>query len=233
MDMAFRKNCTGFNIFNAAYILAGMSKRNTASRQTLDHMRTFFCILLLSFIFTKNVFSQDGQELKAFKVDLGLGTSVQSLELKGIVLYIEPSYTFSSRFKTGIRFEEAALNMDNIGSGAVTLDYYYFRNESLRLFAGGGFSHYNISHSGGCGDPAMYPMQITSTKNSGAIARIGFEAAHFRFGIEYNFVPSTYLISTLADGQNLSTVQYRNNYFALKIGMCIGGGKKKPKYGAP
>jgi hypothetical protein len=195
-------------------------------------MRIYICILLFSFIFTKNAFSQNGQELKAFKVDMGIGASVQSFKLTSLVLYIEPSYTFYGRFKAGVRFEESTLNMNNIGSSAVTFDYYYFKNDGIRLFAGVGFSRYDISHSGGCGSP-MYPMQITSTKNSGGIARIGFEAAHFRFGMEYNFVPSTYLISMGADGQNQSTFQYRNNYLALKIGICIGGGKKKPKYGTP
>jgi hypothetical protein len=57
--------------------------------------------------------------------------------------------------------------------------------------------------------------------------RIGVESNHFRFGMEYNFVPATYVTAVGATEQNSSTVIYKNNYFALKVGILIGGGKKR------
>jgi hypothetical protein len=156
-----------------------------------------------------------------------MGVSVQPSELNGLLFYIEPSYTFAGKYKSGIRLEEAVLNMKYIGSSALTFDYYFFNGASIRLFAGSGYSHYNTTSSGGC-DPGPSTTQIIrSTKNSGGLVRIGLDLNHFHLGLEYNFVPSTYVTAIGSDAQNSPTVIYKNNYLALKIGVNIGGGKKK------
>jgi hypothetical protein len=191
-------------------------------------MRKFASLCIISLILSKNVCAQANEVYKPFKIDMGIGTTFQSFELSGFLLYMEPGYTFKGLFKTGMRFEEAVLSMKNIGSVALTFDYYFVRHSGLRLFAGGGFSHYNTSASGGC-DPGPNATQITrNSKSSGGLVRIGMEFNHLRFGMEYNMVPSTYVTASGPGDQNGSTVVYKNNYFALKIAMAIGGGKKMP-----
>jgi hypothetical protein len=190
-------------------------------------MRKYICISLTCLIFSNIATAQSVQIYKPFKVDIGLGTTIENSKLNGLLFYVEPSYTFAEKFSTGIRFEQAMLTMKYIGSSALTFDYYFFNGRGIRMFAGGGYSYYNTTSSGGC-DPGPSTTQIIrSTKNSGGLVRIGFDLNHFHLGLEYNFVPSTYVTAIGSDAQNSPTVIYKNNYFALKIGINIGGGKKK------
>ena len=159
---------------------------------------------------------------------MGIGTTFQSFKSDGFLVYIEPSYTFAGRFKTGIRLEEAVLNMKNIASTALTFDYYYVSHSGLRLFAGGGYSRYNTSASGGCDPGPTTTHFIRSTKSAGGLVRIGIEFNHLRLGMEYNMVPSTYFTASGSGDQTGTMVVYKNNYFALKIGISVGGSKKKP-----
>jgi hypothetical protein len=189
-------------------------------------MRKYSCCFIFSLIFSQITRAQDSLEYKPIKVDMGFGNTFQSNKFDGYLLYLEPSYTFAGKYKTGIRLEYAILNMNNIGSTALTFDYYYVRHSGLRLFAGGGFAHYNITSSGRC-DPGPETEQTTSyTKSAGAMVRIGLEFNHLRFGMEYNMVPSTYMTVSGSGYQIGSTTIYKNSYFALKIGVSVGGGKK-------
>src|ERR1700693_1320169 len=135
-------------------------------------MRKYICISLTCLIFSNITTAQSGQIYKPFKVDIGIGTTIQSAQLNGLLFYMEPSYTFAEKFTTGIRFEQAILSMKNIGSSALTFDYYFFDRHNFRVFAGGGYSYYNTTSSGGC-DPGPTTTQIIrSTKNSGGLVRI-------------------------------------------------------------
>jgi len=190
-------------------------------------MRKHACILLVSLLFSKITNAQIEPLYKPFKIDIGLGITGQPFDMSGFLFYVEPSFTFGNRFKPGLRFEYAILDMKNIGSSALTFDYYFITTHRFRLFAGGGYSYYSTSSSGGC-DPGPSTTQIIrSTKNSGGPVRIGFDLDHFHLGLEYNIVPSTFVTAIGSDAQNSPTVIYKNNYFALKIGVNIGGGKKK------
>ena len=177
--------------------------------------------------FAKITAAQANQDFKPFKVDIGLGGAAQPYQPGGLLIYMEPSYSFTDYFKTGIRLEQAILSMKDIGSSALTFDYYFTNNDVFRPFAGGGFGYYNTSAYGGC-DPGPTTIKtVRNTKNSGAFLRTGFEVGHFRLGIEYDFVPSTYVSAVNAEGHATSTVIYKNGYFGFKAGICIGGGRKK------
>ncbi len=190
-------------------------------------MRKYTCVLVASLIFSKMATAQLSQTYIPFKVDLGIGTTGQPFDVSGFLFYVEPSYTFANRFKSGLRFEYAILSMKNIGSSALTFDYYFATVHQLRLFAGGGYSLYTTSSNGGCGTGPATTQNYSTTKKPGALARIGFDWDHFHLGMEYNFVPSTYVTANGNDVQNSPTVVYKNNYFALKLGVSIGGGKKR------
>jgi hypothetical protein len=191
-------------------------------------MRKYASFFIISLIISKTSSAQAIQEYKPFKIDMGIGTTFPSFKSDGFLLYIEPAYTFAGLFKTGIRLEEAVMNMKNIASTALTFDYYYVSHSGLRLFAGGGFSRYNTSPSGGCDPGPTTTHFTTSTKSAGGFARIGIEFHHLRLGMEYNMVPSNYVTVSGSGDQTGTTVVYKNNYFAMKIGISIGGGKKMP-----
>lgn len=189
-------------------------------------MRNYTCILAASLIFSKITTAQISQIYKPFKIDIGMGTTGLPFDANGFLLYTEPSFTFADKYKPGLRFEYAILSMKNIGSSALTFDYYFVTIHRLHLFAGGGYSLYTTSSAGGC-DPGPTTTEIIrSTGKSGGLARIGFNWDHFHLSLEYNFVPSTYVAAIGNDAQNSPTVVYKNNYFALKLGVSIGGGKK-------
>ncbi len=184
-------------------------------------MRKYACILIVALIFSKMTTAQVGQVYKPFKVDIGMGIT------GGFLFYAESSYTLEDKFKTGLRFEDAVLSMKNIGSSALTFDYYFITTHRVRFFAGGGYGLYTTLFSGGCGTGPATTKNYTTTKKSGALARLGFDAEHFHLSVEYNFVPSTYYNTVSNADQNASTVLYKNSYFSLKLGVSIGGGKKR------
>ena len=186
-------------------------------------MRKYACILIAGLIFSKITTAQVGQIYKPFKIDVGLGPAGQPFDANGFLLYAEPSFTFADRYKPGLRFEYAILSMKDIGSSALTFDYYFLTTHRLRLFAGGGYSLYTTSSNGGC-DPGPSTTEIVrSTGKSGGLARLGFDWHHFHLSMEYNFVPSTYVTAIGNDAQNSPTIVYENNYFALKLGVSIWG----------
>src|SRR5271154_34082 len=113
-------------------------------------MRKYICISLICLLFSKITSAQVGPIYKPFKIDLGIGTAGQPFNASGIVLYAEPSFTIAERFKPGLRFEFAMLSMKDIGSSALTFDYYFLNKKNFRIFAGGGYSYYATSSSGGC-----------------------------------------------------------------------------------
>lgn len=181
----------------------------------------------MSMAFAKITTAQSNQFFNPFKVDIGFGVAAQPSQPDGLLIYMEPNYSFSDYFKAGIRLEEAILSMKDIGSSALTFDYYFTNNHAFRPFAGGGFGYYTTSAYGGC-DPGPTTIKtVRKTKNSGAFLRTGFEVGHFRLGIEYDFVPTTYVSAVDAEGHATSTVIYKNGYFGFKAGICIGGGRKK------
>jgi hypothetical protein len=190
-------------------------------------MRKYLLFLITCMGFAKMTIAQNAQFFKPFKVDIGFGATVQPSQPAGFLGFIEPSYCFAGRFKTGVRLEQVHLSMKDIGSTALTVDYYFTASPAFRLFAGGGYGYYHTSSSGGCDPGPTTTKTVRSTGNSGAVLRTGFEISHFRFGIEYNFVPSSYVSAVDANGHASSTVVYRNGYFGLKAGVSIGGGKRK------
>jgi outer membrane protein W len=166
---------------------------------------------------------------KKFKVDVSLGYTVPTgsspgANFSGGVLFaIEPKYAPIDPLAIGIRFEEAAIvheynnnnsNNSNQSNGIGNLSMlatgdYYFTNTGFRPFIGAGagvFVVENVDSSYINGNSTTIP----TASRFGFMVRGGFEASHFRLGIEYNIV-----------GLNAS-------YLGLKVGVCIGGGRKNP-----
>ena len=179
--------------------------------------KLFTCFLLIT-IFQFAKAQNDGENtFKKFKVDLSLGYAVPqgSATKGGVIVVIEPKYAVMPELSVGIRMETAALasidasgnsgNVRVLGSYLATGDYY-FSNNKFRPFGGIGAGLYNsASATFSQGTSTVY---IPATSQFGVMARAGFEYGHLRLGVEYNFL------------------KQKAGYLGLKLGVCIGGGRK-------
>ena len=170
-----------------------------------------------------------GRVFKKFKVDISLGYAVPQgspagSDYNGGALFaIEPKYALTDQLAIGFRMEAAATvheynnNNSNQSNGKANTSYlltgdYYFSNKSFRPFAGAGagiFTFANFDSSTNLTTPESIESSIPVNSKFGFMARAGFEASHFRLGIEYNFVGSG------------------ASYLGIKVGAFIGGGRKK------
>ena len=156
--------------------------------------------------------AQTGERIfKKFKVDLSIGyaipeASIGADAIVGVVVAIEPKYSVIDQISVGLRMEAALMagidkdrkkgGLTASGSYLVTGDYY-FSNNKLRPFAGLGAGVF--TNSDGISDV---------NSKFGLMTRAGIEYSHLCLGFEYNFVPD------------------KAGYLSLKIGVCIGGGRK-------
>ena len=167
---------------------------------------------------------------KKFKVDVSLGYTVPTSSTPGanfnggILIAIEPKYAVIDPLAIGLRFEEAVIvhaytnnnsNNSNPSNGVGNISFlatgdYYFTNTGFRPFAGAGAGVYVVENVDSSYINGTNTGPVPTTARFGFMARAGFEASHFRLGIEYNIV-----------GANAS-------YLGLKVGVCIGGGRKQP-----
>jgi outer membrane protein W len=193
-------------------------------------MKKLVCYLAALAIaqFTLAQGSDTGRIFKKFKVDVSLGYAVPQSSSGGsnfsggALFAIEPKYAVIDPLAIGLRIEAAAIVHENIKNnsnnsnqinGKINLSYlftgdYYFSNKSFRPFVGAGAGIFVIANV----DSSNYnsnSSSIPTTSQFGVMARAGFEASHFRLGIEYNFV-----------GNGAS-------YLGLKVGAFFGGGRKK------
>jgi outer membrane protein X len=156
---------------------------------------------------------------KKFKVDVSLGYAIPQESTgggtkAGALFAIEPKYAVMEEVSVGLRMEAAVMANINeagqSGSAKANASYlatgdYYFSNKKFRPFAGVGagiFTYASVSNASDNLD------NIPVSSKFGFMARGGFEYGHLRIGVEYNFV---------AD---------KAGYLGLKIGTCIGGGRK-------
>ncbi len=70
------------------------------------------------------------------------------------------------------------------------------------------------------------PAEISGGSEFGGMLRAGIEAGHFRIGVEYNIVPKTIFEGYDSNGNYSTGLTSNNCYIGIKVGACIGGGKK-------
>ncbi|MFN8244845.1 MAG: OmpW family outer membrane protein [Ferruginibacter sp.] len=177
--------------------------------------------LLCLVLFTATAFAQNDetakkQVFKKFKVDVSLGyAKPESSETDGGVLFaIEPKYAIIDQIAVGLRMEAAVTaKIDNVGDDSkakANVSYlltgdYYFNNNKFRPFGGLGAGLFTFA-SVDTNTASAADVPIDS--KFGFMARAGFEYGHLRLGLEYNFVSD------------------KAGYFGIKLGACIGGGRK-------
>lgn len=173
--------------------------------------------------------ANNGRVFRPFKVDVSLGYAMpQGSGAKGGVLFaVEPKYAVTEAIAVGLRFEGAAMvrglsnassseevdgEVSAAGSYLATGDYY-FGTKSFRPFLGGGLGIYNLASA--VVVDGTSEVETPASSKFGGMIRGGFEAGHFRMGLEYNFVPET----------TFDNKTFKNGYLGIKLGVCIGGGR--------
>ena len=199
-------------------------------------MKKICLLLCIATVTSLSALSQE--DLKPFKFDLSLGYAIPGGKgAKGGVLFAaEPKYAVIPSLAVGLRMEVAVVargtsnQEDNYseyevkasGSYVLTADYYFSDNYSFRPFAGAGGGIYTLAAA----SVSEYDEEVngSSAKTKfGGLVRAGFEARHFRFGVEYNFVPSTKFEDQYGYENNITS---KNGYLGIKVGICIGGGPR-------
>lgn len=186
------------------------------------------------------VHAQNGDRVfNPWKVDVSLGGAIpQGPGAKGGGLFVvEPKYAVIDQFWVGLRVETAVMarsyqfsdgsssstNVSASGSYLATGDYY-FTTENFRPFIGVGAGIYRLA-SVSIDENGNNNGEIAAGVKFGGMARVGFEAGHFRLGIEYNLLPNTRLQVTdyTSSSPNLLNTTYKNNYLGIKLGIVFGG----------
>jgi outer membrane protein W len=185
-------------------------------------MKKFFT-LLLTVIIMQSAVAQAERVFKKFKTDISLGYAIaqgsgsQTGTKGGVLFAIEPKYAVLDALSVGLRMEAAVTaNVDingEKGSAKANASYlitgdYYFTDKKFRPFGGVGagmFTTASVDES----TTATTAAEIPTASKFGFMTRAGFEYGHLRIGAEYNFVAN------------------KAGYLGIKIGACIGGGRKK------
>jgi hypothetical protein len=198
-------------------------------------------ICILSFIAIA-VISVNAQEsdLKPFKVDVSAGYAIPGGigSKAGVLFVIEPKYAVLSNVSLGLRMEAAVIaraggrfnatgaaldvTLKASGSYIASCDYYFSDNYSFRPFAGAGAGIFTIA---GAAVTGTGTQSSGSSSKFGEMIRAGFEASHFRLGLEFNIIPKTNLDGFDANGA-ATKVDSKNGYIGIKFGVCFGGGRR-------
>lgn len=202
-------------------------------------MKNLLAILILSSVISLSAKSQESV-FKPFKVDVSLGYAIPGGEgAKGGILFaVEPKYAVIPNLSVGLRMEAAIVArfsgydengevMDASVKGAAsyiaTGDYYFMADKNFRPFTGGGVGIYSIAGI----EATSTTGEVSAGSKFGGLVRTGFEFSHFRFGFEYNIVPKTEFTGYDGDGNPTTGLTSNNSYMGIKVGVCIGGGRRK------
>ncbi|MDR1591558.1 MAG: hypothetical protein LBS16_01550 [Prevotellaceae bacterium] len=177
--------------------------------------------LLFATVFICGVaLSAQAQGFSPFRVDGGIGYGLPftpSLN-GGVLFYAEPRFELteyvSLPIAVGLRWEGSLFggaNENNVSlkmsSSYLLTGDYYFTNNKFRPFAGLGLG---ICHIGGVSGNNS-GVDGGGNSNFGALLRAGFDVAHFRLTLAYNY-----------GGTNVGETFH---YFGATLGFYIGGGQ--------
>ncbi len=142
------------------------------------------------------------------------------------LIFLEPAYRINQKFLVAIRLEHVGSILLNEGFSISSYgihSQYYFSNKNFRPFAGIGISQYHpIVTEGFYG----YNSRLEETA-LGFSPRLGFDYGHLSLVAEMNIASASKAKISLPSSQTPATDgSLSNNYFSIKIGFSIGGGRK-------
>lgn len=178
-------------------------------------------LLVVAVLLVTSVSAQE--EYKAFKVDVGglialpAGDALES----GAGFYIEPKYNLTDNIALGFKMEwtmlgGASFSGDKVdvsatGTYQLTGDYYFSENK-IRPFVGLGIGVTQLGSYEFSGSLADIAADFGS--KFGITPRAGVLLGHLRLAVAYNVITG---VDSDLDSRN---------FWALKLGFEIGGGKK-------
>lgn len=176
-----------------------------------------------------------------FRVDVMFGAAIpQGSGSKGGVLFgIEPKYAVMKHLSVGLRLEAAltaqgyynsagqtaSASVAALGSYLATADYY-LPGLVFRPFVGGGVGVYDLAKASFSGSVSDNTQSQGAASKVGGMTRVGFEAAHFRLALEYNFIGSSNTVQVNETTGDITTYTSKNSYAGIKLGFFIGGGRR-------
>ena len=191
-------------------------------------------LALLLVFFVTSAFTQEFIKLRAeFGFGYGLNYPVYQEHESNIapLAYFAPSYRLNDKMVVGFKMEVALTRDITIGSYGPNVQYY-FSNKSFRPFAGAGIGLYHQKLSILDISPP-YPNTGAFSANEetsfGFYPRVGFDYRHITLTIDYNIVATSKALiqdNSLAPPNTING-HLENNYLGLKLGIFIGGGRKK------
>lgn len=196
-------------------------------------MKTYLVLFFSCLLLTLS--SAEAQDLKPFKVGIGTGFAAPGNTGVGagggVLFFIEPAYRATDNILIGLRLESAiiARGVEGVGKDDVSGDaasnmsytlntQYYFNDNYVRPFIGVGgglFSLAAVEFNTAESNNSINANEVKAETQFGFYPRIGIDAGHFNFTIDYNFIPKT-------DIPGIGEVN--NNYLGLRAGFSIGGG---------
>jgi hypothetical protein len=191
-------------------------------------MRYFFLLLFFFNAIFLNIYAQNVPTHKPFSLDIGAGYAFQQSGSPGGIIYINPGYAISERFRAGVQFGLAGYCETFMTSSMLTLDYYLVNNPGFRISAGGGYGYYTFSYLLPGTEPPEMTQGYWTTGNRGGNIRIGIEWHHLNVRLAYHFAPDL-CESNSYIGEPTVTTMYKGNFLGLTLGILIGGGKNKTK----
>ncbi|HEV8515896.1 MAG TPA: hypothetical protein VGQ59_21590 [Cyclobacteriaceae bacterium] len=184
-------------------------------------MRKLFCISWLLAL----AVSAHAQNYRKIKVGIGFGSSSNT----GFppLLYLEPAYRINDVWSLGIKVEAGSFQNGYLltNSYGCNGQYYFLTKNKIRPFIGLGLSLYSIANNGLVNDGGEPHYE---RNKMGFYPRLGFDYGHLSIVLDYNLMTPFKAENEDILNPGSTTVSYLNgNYLAIKIGIVIGGGKKK------
>ena len=180
--------------------------------------------------------SASAQEFKPFKVNVSLGYAKPTGKgaSAGFLFALEPKYSLNDNLELGVRLESAIVaravafnnqtgdaEVKGLGSYLLTGNYF-FSTENFRPYVGVGAGLYTVAGTTVTviNGTVNEDYAVEAESKFGFMGRAGFKAGHFNLSVEYNAIPKS-----SARLQNV-TIESKNAYIGLKLGVDIGGGRR-------
>ena len=206
-------------------------------------------ILLISIVII--TFNLNAQVQNKFRVGLDVGYISAEKTDFGLSFALEPKFNIKKNMNIGLRLASVAAfrnaaTFNNVTSAFLygnssilgTFDYYFVKpNASFVPFIGGGIGLAVFENKFVTDVRDREQSKLNNTSSGlGLLVRGGFEYNKFRFGIDYNYVPSSNaaidlkLYNYVNDPNdpafiNNSSVTFSNAYVGIHVGFYLGGGK--------
>jgi len=171
------------------------------------------------FILASNfVYSQDYN-----RVRLTAGVGLAPL------VFIEPSFRINDQFSVGVKWEKnypSFFVLEDRASWAITSQWYFTKEESIRPFIGLGIGYY---YFGEFLSPNSYTCDMIYNKSqTGFFPRIGFDTRRLTVALDLNLIGSiSYIQRCFSSGRKPIEQSETKNYLTVKAGFSIGGEKKE------